>query len=399
MKAVIETIVAIMRPTRSSIDALRKILSRNEFKSLLLTSPDRRECLENAASIARISVESLLQKVATLLDVSALLQIQTDSDGIRGRFKNPSSLYQAACIPLMKDSILVGFACVDPALVKMTFAEFKDLQLFLSPWSSIRAALDRIDWKLPAETCEANHQLSPTVATQILVSIYEEAKRFGESKAQIRFEPEFEFLIPLTDGRIARGSVRSEAKPVLAKCLKENSLIDIDTAKVSITSSHDKTSYLLDFDYPERSSQMPVELPVPLEFGGTDSTVLLVDDNETFARVLDRYLAKIDVTAHHAPHGAKALEILDGMTDPPSLIICDIHMPVMNGFEFVRRLKADDRYKLVPVIMLTSDTDVEAQIALLSCGVDAFVSKQEDPRVLCMHAKRLLSREPLRRAA
>jgi DNA-binding response OmpR family regulator len=53
----------------------------------------------------------------------------------------------------------------------------------------------------------------------------------------------------------------------------------------------------------------------------------------------------------------------------------------------------------IPVIMLTSDEDVDAELQLLGCGADAFVSKAKDPRVLTAQVQRLLKQATLREAA
>ena len=83
----------------------------------------------------------------------------------------------------------------------------------------------------------------------------------------------------------------------------------------------------------------------------------------------------------------------------PKVIICDLHMPVMNGRELLARLKNDERFKQIPVVMLTSDDDVDAELQLLASGADAFVSKAKDPRVLTAQVRRLLRRPALEEAA
>ena len=66
----------------------------------------------------------------------------------------------------------------------------------------------------------------------------------------------------------------------------------------------------------------------------------------------------------------------------------------MNGVEFLKQLR--EKAFQIPTIMLTSDADVEIEIELLGAGADAYVRKQDDPRLLWVHVKRLLQQ---RRAA
>ena len=83
----------------------------------------------------------------------------------------------------------------------------------------------------------------------------------------------------------------------------------------------------------------------------------------------------------------------------PKVIICDLHMPEMNGKEFILCLKQDQRLRSIPVIMLTSDDGVEAEVAALETGADALVSKTKDPRVLCAQVLRLSKSGSLQEAA
>jgi DNA-binding response OmpR family regulator len=67
-------------------------------------------------------------------------------------------------------------------------------------------------------------------------------------------------------------------------------------------------------------------------------------------------------------------------------------MPSMDGFQFIERLRSIAQFKSLPVIMLTSDETVEAELQGLNAGADTFLRKSEDPRVLALHAKRLVDR-------
>jgi len=131
-----------------------------------------------------------------------------------------------------------------------------------------------------------------------------------------------------------------------------------------------------------------------------ETPVLVVDDNPMFCRVLERLLRKERVRPCFAENGVLALEKLEESRGIlPKVIICDLHMPVMNGRELLSRLKGDERLRSIPVVMLTSDEDIDAELQLLAGGADAFVSKAKDPRVLTAQVRRLLKAQPLREAA
>jgi DNA-binding response OmpR family regulator len=74
-------------------------------------------------------------------------------------------------------------------------------------------------------------------------------------------------------------------------------------------------------------------------------------------------------------------------------------MPEMNGREFVAHVKQDSRWQQIPVLMLTSDDGVDAELGVLEVGADALISKTKDPRVLCAQVARLAKRNSLQEAA
>jgi CheY-like chemotaxis protein len=118
--------------------------------------------------------------------------------------------------------------------------------------------------------------------------------------------------------------------------------------------------------------------------------ILIVDDNPMFVRVLERLLSRDGYAPRFAENGAAALEKLATMeTLRPSAIVCDLHMPKMHGKEFVAHIRSEPLWRSIPIVMLTSDDDVEAEVSLLNLGVDAVVSKTKDPRVLVAHVRRV----------
>ena len=109
--------------------------------------------------------------------------------------------------------------------------------------------------------------------------------------------------------------------------------------------------------------------------------ILIADDNPQNLYLLESILAgqRFDVVL--AKNGAAALD--RAMENPPDLIITDILMPVMDGFELCRRWKADERLKQIPFIFYTATyTDPNDEQFALSLGADRFVTKPQKPEVL-----------------
>jgi DNA-binding response OmpR family regulator len=119
--------------------------------------------------------------------------------------------------------------------------------------------------------------------------------------------------------------------------------------------------------------------------------ILVVDDEEGI-RILCRVnfeLADYDVV--EAPDGASAVEA--AREHRPDLILLDVMMPAMDGWEVLHRLKADDTTKDIPVVMLTARTSESDQLKAWGGGVLDFVEKPFDPSVLEELADRVLTGE------
>ncbi len=107
-------------------------------------------------------------------------------------------------------------------------------------------------------------------------------------------------------------------------------------------------------------------------------TVLVVEDEEFSARFVTRILGKIGVSAViTAANGAEALELLESAETPIDLVISDIEMPEMDGFELARRIRYGTvpQYKAVPILMLTGqDTERNVDKARIH-KIDGFIVK------------------------
>lgn len=114
-------------------------------------------------------------------------------------------------------------------------------------------------------------------------------------------------------------------------------------------------------------------------------TILLVDDLAANRDTLRELLHKTNYEFIEAPDGPLALALASA--DPPDLVLLDVLMPGMDGFEVCRRLRADPRMAEVPVIMVTALDDRTSRIAGIEAGADDFVSKPIDPVELCARVR------------
>lgn len=107
------------------------------------------------------------------------------------------------------------------------------------------------------------------------------------------------------------------------------------------------------------------------------STILIVDDELFMSKTLEGLLTSPDYTLALAGNGEEALTKAGDLS--PDLVLLDVMMPVMDGFEVCRRLRADPILAEVPVIMVTALDDRESRLRGIEVGADDFISKPIDP--------------------
>ena len=126
----------------------------------------------------------------------------------------------------------------------------------------------------------------------------------------------------------------------------------------------------------------------------TNLNFLVVEDSLTQALRLKMLLGQFGGTSRIAKHGQEALEMVQEQR--PSLVLTDILMPVMDGYELCRRLKSDPATKSIPVVLLTSLSDPEEVVKALQCGADNFLTKPYDPDFLIDSIRRIMENMALR---
>ena len=116
--------------------------------------------------------------------------------------------------------------------------------------------------------------------------------------------------------------------------------------------------------------------------------ILLVDDEEHNLKLLTRWLMPLGYTTEFALNGEEAVQAV--RDSRPDLIILDIMMPVMDGYEACRTMRSIPEIKNIPVIMVTALSDRDSKLKGLSAGANDFLSKPIDPTELTIRVKNLL---------
>lgn len=124
------------------------------------------------------------------------------------------------------------------------------------------------------------------------------------------------------------------------------------------------------------------------------ATILVIDDNSSVRRVISFTLQKSGhqtVTAAHAREGLAHLANAQAeLGSPIQLLILDVAMPEIDGLTLLRQLRADARYKHLPIIMLTASCDDQDQLTARAEGADEFLTKPTSSREIIEVVNRLL---------
>lgn len=117
------------------------------------------------------------------------------------------------------------------------------------------------------------------------------------------------------------------------------------------------------------------------------STILVVDDQPQNVRLLEAVLQPHGYDVIHAASGAGALDAVSRHS--PDLVLLDVEMPGMNGYDVCRRLREDERTAFLPVVMVTSHAD-EVRADALAAGADDFITKPFNQQELLARLRSLL---------
>ena len=129
---------------------------------------------------------------------------------------------------------------------------------------------------------------------------------------------------------------------------------------------------------------MPVTATDP-----ADIQILVVDDEEDVVEVVSHFLKKEGFTVVKAYDGEEALRLVSKDTN---LIVLDIMLPGLDGFEVCQRLRSRAETEVIPIIFLSAKMEQDDQVKGLLLGADDYLTKPVPPQVIVAHAKAVLRR-------
>ena len=116
--------------------------------------------------------------------------------------------------------------------------------------------------------------------------------------------------------------------------------------------------------------------------------ILTVDDSKTMRDMVSFTLKGAGFEVVEAEDGVDALAVLDKTS--VDLIITDINMPVMDGFEFIENVRQDDAYSRIPILVLTTESAPEKKKRAQDAGATGWIVKPFDPEKLTKAVNRVM---------
>lgn len=121
----------------------------------------------------------------------------------------------------------------------------------------------------------------------------------------------------------------------------------------------------------------------------TKKTILIVDDSE-FVRSYHSYiLEEADFQVITAVDGSDGLEKL--YTNPCDLVLSDINMSNMDGYEFIRRIRADKKYSELPIIIVSTESEAKDKMKGFEAGANLYIVKPSSPEMMVENIRMVLA--------
>ena len=141
---------------------------------------------------------------------------------------------------------------------------------------------------------------------------------------------------------------------------------------------------------PAMTTALTTPVSTPPTDGGPRPVVLVVDDEQTILELVAYHLPRNGYAVLTAATGDAALAV--AQRERPSLILLDLMLPGISGTEVARRLKADERTRAIPIVMLTAKSEETDVVVGLTLGADDYVTKPFSMKILLARVGSVLRR-------
>ncbi|MEE9910953.1 MAG: response regulator [Deltaproteobacteria bacterium] len=103
--------------------------------------------------------------------------------------------------------------------------------------------------------------------------------------------------------------------------------------------------------------------------------VIIADDSRLVRGIIEKAVVSIGFDAVHAVNGKEALNILEAGHEGIRLVLLDWNMPVLNGLDVIKTMRADDRFKKIPVLMISTESESDRIQEAINMGAQGYLTK------------------------
>jgi CheY-like chemotaxis protein len=119
--------------------------------------------------------------------------------------------------------------------------------------------------------------------------------------------------------------------------------------------------------------------------------ILIIEDNATNLELQQYLLNSAGYVTLSAADGAEGMRV--ARQERPDLVLCDLRMPIMNGYEVVQEFKADTRLQQIPIVAVTASSMSGDSKKALAAGFDGYIAKPIEPETFVQQVEDFLPRE------
>ena len=393
------------RPRETSVDAvLVSILSTPQCVQVMNEGVDPRGRLEFVARMLRQSPIELLSSVASELNLACACTVNPVDPRVLPSGVTLDDYQRAGAIPIVSSGKVSGVLCVCPELLMRRLPQLRGASPVLALWSAILNAIDDSNAQANSHHGDFAKQdvaLQREGALRVLRELMTQIGRYHRSRCTVEFgATKIGYTFDTAGGRRAYGELGRRFRPGLESLLTslhEGGRVPELSAVLRVKRDRD-TPARFHIDWSQSPHLAPSAPSVGCEAALTSPSdgacpyVLVVDDNECFGKVLEKFLQARGLQTTYVSSGVQAIDTVRQRSPAPDLILSDLHMPEMNGLQLLSELRRLPASAETPIIILTSDEGADIEARLIAQGADLFLSKTEDPQVLCAYVDRIVSR-------
>jgi CheY-like chemotaxis protein len=374
--------------------ALHQIVPEKILEDQISELSDWREIVGELSKKLQVSEQALWFRISDEMGIPFIEKVPPCNLGGLPKHINAEALRAAGCLPLQKNGRIVSLICVDPKRIGRLGLSVAPSKYILATWGEIKNAIvesESIFAQIQRQSVEIKSELngrSLNLALEILGKIILEVVE--ESANEVVFEflsDKISYSYQSNLSKLKIGEVDVRVSPELLKLFNQRLDGSLSSLPFGIVPSVDfvvgpttrvRLSWSREGSSPRSMNAAPL--------------IVVIDDNPVFTTVISRFLRSNNFSCEVFSKARQAISWISEQPGRVGAVICDMRMPEVDGLRFLKESKADPRLRSIPVIALTSDKDSNLELEALRLGVDAFVTKDEDPQLVLLHVKRLTNR-------